>query len=731
MNGKSVVLALLVVYLVSLSSAATAYVVYVKGDSQGQTLDGSSWTTAFHTIAAGLNAAASGDDVWVGRGTYSERITLKSGVRLYGGFAGYECQLDQRDWKRNVTTLDAGGSGTAVTAPSGATTSTVIDGFTITHGLGSGSGGGLHCYYSSPMVRNNTFTDNAADGFLVNQGGAIYCGQSSAVIENNIISGNRAGSPYYSGSGGGVYLWLDYVQLRGNTVVNNSVSAYVGTGGGVYCSNSSATITNNTISDNSAQGVYVNGSGVALSNNVVTFNGEGIRGSGTPSPTLRNNCVYGNTSYDYVGLTPGTGDIWSDPVFADRSAADYHLRYGSPCINAGFTGANGLPALDRDGDARTNPYYLNGGVAAVDIGSDEYYRVIHVKTSGNDEANGLTWDTAKRTLQAAIDAGIDLGEKEVWVASGEYAQDGEVLLDGAIYGGFDGTEVRREERDPGVNETVIRRTDGPSCVGSPAVIGIVQYSTAVVDGFTIKGGGCGIGSSYPSTAYIRNNTVRDLIGWLACDPPGVWEVAYAVGIQVDYGVVECNRIIENPDTNSQGIRSFTGIRANGTVRNNLIARNRIADVGDEGGYVADGIWANGVVVGNTVVGDDSFLQYDDGASYGISATPTQGNTIRDNIVVGWPIGLYTGADADYSCLYANGLDYYYDLYDPTVPGDHDILSDPQFVDAANGDYHLGSSSPCIDVDAGPSFCGSADFDLDGTFRPVGGAWDMGAFEFLP
>ena len=64
--------------------AGTIYVSRVGNDAN----DGFSWATAKLTVQAGLNAAVSGDQLWVAAGIYVERITLKAGVALYGGFAG-------------------------------------------------------------------------------------------------------------------------------------------------------------------------------------------------------------------------------------------------------------------------------------------------------------------------------------------------------------------------------------------------------------------------------------------------------------------------------------------------------------------------------------------------------------------------------------------------------------------------------------------------------------------
>ncbi|RKY15825.1 MAG: hypothetical protein DRP82_00760 [Planctomycetota bacterium] len=57
-----------------------------------------------------------------------------------------------------------------------------------------------------------------------------------------------------------------------------------------------------------------------------------------------------------------------------------------------------------------------------------------------------------------------------------------------------------------------------------------------------------------------------------------------------------------------------------------------------------------------------------------------------------------------------------------------IHSDPQFVDAANGDYHLKSSSPCIDAGDNGLVPGDIMTDLDGNPRIVNGTVDIGAYE---
>jgi hypothetical protein len=59
-------------------------------------------------------------------------------------------------------------------------------------------------------------------------------------------------------------------------------------------------------------------------------------------------------------------------------------------------------------------------------------------------------------------------------------------------------------------------------------------------------------------------------------------------------------------------------------------------------------------------------------------------------------------------------------------GTNYITSDPLYADPANGDFTLQSGSPAIDagIDLGFPY----NLDMNGTQRPQGGSWDMGAYE---
>lgn len=340
--------------LVVVSTAAFANVIYVSTSSVGYGLDGTSWAKAFHTIQAGLNAAASGDQVWVAADVYMERITLKKGAALYGGFPSGGGYWESRDSARNETVIDASRTGSAVTIPSASTLSTVIDGFVIKNGSAT-SGGGINCSNASATITNNVIMLNTASSY----GAGVYCSNSTVDLRNNIIQSNTAGG------GGGVYLYYALGTVANNIIARNTATGPIA--GGISCGSSSTAIINNTIAYNTSTtrggGInctYYNGS---IMNNIIAFNSTGIAKSGD-NPTLRNNCVYNPSGADYTGLTAGVGDISVDPSFENAVMMNYHIWETSQCKNAGYDDVINSTWVDIDGRPRISGTH-------VDIGADE------------------------------------------------------------------------------------------------------------------------------------------------------------------------------------------------------------------------------------------------------------------------------------------------------------------------------------------------------------------------
>jgi len=191
---------------------------YVKYNATGSN-DGTSWENAYTSFQSALDIAVSGEQIWVAAGTYypSSAYDLTStsryyhfrminGVAIYGGFAGTETLLSQRNMSATVTIL-SGDIGTPndntdncyhvfYHPESNLNSSAILDGFTIKSGnandnSGSGPhiyGGGMNNYVSSsPSLTNCTFSSNYALS-----GGGMYNYYSSPSLTNCIFESNSA-----------------------------------------------------------------------------------------------------------------------------------------------------------------------------------------------------------------------------------------------------------------------------------------------------------------------------------------------------------------------------------------------------------------------------------------------------------------------------------------------------------------------------------------------------------
>lgn len=117
-----------------------------------------------------------------------------------------------------------------------------------------------------------------------------------------------------------------------------------------------------------------------------------------------------------------------------------------------------------------------------------------------------------------------------------------------------------------------------------------------------------------------------------------------------------------------------------------------------GGITVDNPDAVGVIVRNNVLSENLSFQLSVGAD-----VPPESVTVDHLLIDG-----YRGNAEDGE---TRGADY--------------LEGDPQFRDAPAGDFHLQPGSPA--VDAGSATDAPA-ADFDGTPRPQGGGWDIGAYE---
>jgi hypothetical protein len=170
------------------------------------------------------------------------------------------------------------------------------------------------------------------------------------------------------------------VQLFGDDPVRSHIEnnlIYANAGAGILSDakheEAELLVVNNTIAGNADDGVVFHRSAaqVRLTNNIIAENaGYGLVCAGDPVTQAANNDLWANVEGDRVGCLIGPTDISADPRFVDRAAADFHLTFASPCIDAGTS--DGAPATDIEGIARPQG-------EGVDIGAHElWYQRIYL-----------------------------------------------------------------------------------------------------------------------------------------------------------------------------------------------------------------------------------------------------------------------------------------------------------------------------------------------------------------
>lgn len=329
--------------------------------------------SVYSTIRDGLDAAVAGDTVLVAGGTYAGEGNKD--IDLLGKAVTVRSENGPE-----VTVIDCEGSGRGFYCNNAETGSTVIEGFTVRNGSVSGAwpehaGGGFFLYGSSPVVRDCIIVNNEA----VN-GGGVFIHDGSPIISGCRIEGNTGAF------GAGIECSTrSAARIENSVIAGNGPAAY---GGGICCRNYDATVTviNCTFYGNSARW----GGAVSCYNTencpvfafcTITGNTAEYAGGGLACansyPYLLSCILWDNTGIleiygypivnysdiegGYTGV--GEGNIDADPEFLAPGSDDYHLAYGSPCIDAG---ADWNVYTDMDDEVRPN----GGGY---DIGADEFW----------------------------------------------------------------------------------------------------------------------------------------------------------------------------------------------------------------------------------------------------------------------------------------------------------------------------------------------------------------------
>lgn len=684
-----------------------------------------------------------------------------------------------------------------------------------TGGLQDGGGGGIHCTNSTALIANNRFLSNLATNgagggiaclgnsptivsnlFLENSasiGGAIRCNVgspliahnrllnnragaggggmellncSSGVIRNNVIRGNAA-----PGAGSGITCWSSSPLIINNVILGNLTTDATRAGGGIYHTSGNPRILNNTIAWNQASrggNVYCSGGSLTIANNIVAFGSSGIE---SPAGlTLRNNCVFGNGTKNFVGFADPTGtngNISLDPQLISNPAyPGFHLLPSSPCRDAGDNSVVQNDWQDIDDQPR-----IQG--ASVDIGADESDGtvvelsppILRVSPGGDDANDGASWGQPIRNVQTAIDR-LKIPGGEIWVQAGTYGE--RIILAQMIhaFGGFNGSETNRNQRNWSVNATVL---DGGRLGSVVAASFLLGWNT--VDGFVITNGQAARGGGIyceASSPIVANNVLTGNIGGSGTSDQG----GGAIYCRTASPFIANNLIVGNQAQNGGGIycysKSFpliannvivsnvaqvvmaTGLHVQGggginayylsspIIRNNFIAYNVVTNLGIYSGYggglcLADSSPSvTAQIVNNTFLHNQSLNGTGAENGGGIYCAPRNPPSlmavVANNLIAFGSSGVMVSTASllfSNNCTFGNAAYNFQGMSDPTGT-DGNISVDPLFLNPAS-DFHLAANSPCIDA-GDDSAVGTGWLDLDGQPRTNGAHVDIGADE---
>jgi predicted outer membrane repeat protein len=663
-----------------------------------------SWATAATNIQDAVDIAYGGGVILVSNGVYQT-----------GGRVAIGTLTNRLAIVRPTTVESVNGPGV-----------TVIHGYQVPGAInGQTALRGVYLGNDSELI-GFTIEDGATiEGFdtqsLIDaDGGGIYCQSTNAMVLDCIIASNScgyAGAGIYSGTAIGC-------QIVNNT--NQSTGSFGGGGGSAY-----SVLLNDTITGNFIGSDGFGGAGVfsgTLCNCVISSNGMG----GVLSSILKNCAIENNSNIRYAGG-------------ADLSTLNNCLV----CDNRGGQSAGGGAY-----DCTLNSCIISNNFSS-SSGGGVFYDSNQTNPVG--QQNIIIGNTA--LSPPALGGGVRL-EINANLNNWTFISNSAAESGGGLYVSSSGTVLNNcvfQGNSSGAN-------GGGVCGPSPNLVSISNctfigniasgnggagYSAALTNCYIIgnkAANGGGVYGTVNSCVLNDNSATNDgggLYYYYSGSPPypGIPDCAFTNNFALNGGgvfagflsvSVSNSAFLANWATNNGG-----GIDAPGTLSYCIVSDNTAKD----GGGVYDTALANCLLSGNSA-------DYGGGAFY--TSPPlslAQGSTIAGNNAAVSGGGFYWTVSGQFgvtNCIiYDNSApansnyppaNFYGAQYCCTVPlpltrgtSNSNITNNPSFMNGGGGDFHLSSTSPCVNSGNNADVNGAT--DLDGNPRIVGGSVDIGAYEY--
>ncbi|MFH0909293.1 MAG: thrombospondin type 3 repeat-containing protein [bacterium] len=231
-----------------------------------------------------------------------------------------------------------------------------------------------------------------------------------------------------------------------------------------------------------------------------------------------------------------------------------------------------------------------------------------------------------------------------------------------------------------------------------AANGIVDHCAIVGNSATGSAYGAGGGAYCWGGGTVSNSVLE-----------GNWAMNRGGGAHCESGgVLENLSIVSNAATDGGAVSCYQG----GLVRNCMINGNTATLRGGGVFFDQGGSAENCTVSGN-------------GAFEGGGVRGYYGGSVLNSIVY-----LNSASNGPNYVNSEIGTVYAFSCTEPDPGGAGNITSDPQFTDAAAGDYHPATLSPCLDAGTNQAWMAGAN-DAEGKPRILNDLVDIGAYESIP
>lgn len=646
---------------------------YVDKNATGAN-NGTSWMDAFTDLQSALAAAQPNDHIWVAEGTYlpgqadSSAFYIDKDIKVYGGFAGTETALEQRDWAAYPTILSGDVNGDDVAddfntnrtdnvnnilhLTADITHEMVLDGFIIEHAHADdpspenamGFRGGGMWSAGAPSLRNCTFRQNYAEELGA---GAFFHELTGAFIVQDCSFESNMVKETPWGFGGAMTIF-------GSTV--------------------SQTIENCTFNNNFTGGLGIAGSSGSVNNchfikNVNPGTGAGllVAMANEDEAVAVNNCQFTDNTSGQMGAG----------IYSQLLDTKNRLHV----LDCNFEGnqANGLS--------------IGGGMAVIANGENNEIDVWRCHFMGNiaDEGGGLL-------VQSSF-----LGQSD----------SGAVHLNTTIL------ECAFEENlAPNINPNIITGGAGIcflNIYSSEETRMQIDQCQFIGNASDNEGGGLMIYDETGDATYtLSNSRFSSNIA-----TTGAGGLRFSNLGEQSSNLYIRSSILENNEGGSAGgigIRNFKP--AGSTVKDTIIIENSLVagNQGTTGGISIQAV--SDVFITESTIADNS--------SHGLKLTTAGNARLRNTILADNLSGNYSGSGSDIGIISLGGnLSDDGTLNSTFGPSDKGN-TDPKFSGTGEHPHQLSEGSPAIDA-AVPTPDGPL-FDLAGNARIQGAGMDIGAYE---